>query len=214
MNIRRTKRARLNFHYLISSCLRPDRLRPLQRPRWEILALLLATIFHTSAVWAGNGRCIWDHLPPAKRSQLSLLEDYDIYNHLEPLFDAFSKTEVAGAAKAWGVAPNASDDILAAALGAGIGWGLQERSERKLFSEAHIRSEVLDAGWQHMDPAVKNIFTDPPDAKIDDEKAKSERRDRMYAVLGFASKPSGESEDAIILYLTGRSMRYVLEPHF
>ncbi len=214
MNIRRIKRARLNFLYLISSCLRPDRLRPLQRPRWEILALLLATIFHTSAVWAGNGRCIWDHLPQAKRSQLSILEDYDIYNHPEAMLDAFSKTEVAGAAKACGVASNASDDILGAALDAGVGWGLQERSERKLFSEAHIRSEVLDAGWQHMGPALKSYLTSPSEAKVDDEKANSDIRDRMYAALGFASKPSEDAKDAIILYLNARSIRDKFEPQF
>jgi hypothetical protein len=159
------------------------------------------------AAHAGDGRCLWTHLPEIKQGPAL---EAGLLGGPEAVAGVFTADEFQQAETACGSTPATAEAV----RNAGAGYILQLLAERWLAQKAGLSPQRLDAAWNKLAPEDRSQMRRWALATDLDPAAQDTAYRAFTAALGPGPALPEDATPKILTYVQGRTFRAVYEPGF
>jgi hypothetical protein len=156
---------------------------------------------------AGDGRCLWTHLPASKQPAAI---DAGLVDGPEALAASFTPQEFLAAENACG----ATSATVEAVRRAGAGYILQLLAERWLDTKAGLKPERLDEAWTGLDRNARARLQSWALAPAPDPAAREDAYRTFVSALGDPAARHVDAAPKLLTYVQGRVFRDAYEPGF
>jgi len=171
------------------------------------LLSVFVMIFLSAAAQAGDGRCVWSHLPVFIQ-QRALTAGLD--GGPSALSAAIPSDQVVQSEQICGLTPKNFEAFRRAESG----YMLQVLAERWLADQAQLSSPRLESAWVKMDKKAKTRIEQWAVALNHDPETHDAAYRSFVVALGNSTHLPADSKPKLLTYIQGRALREVYERRF
>jgi hypothetical protein len=190
----------------------PSALRASSQLRMRaVVTIRLLSIFtilsSVTAAQAGDGRCVWSHLPVSIQ-QRALAAGLD--GGPSALSAELPPDQLAQSEEICGLTPKNAEALRKAESG----YMLQVLAERWLADHAQLSAMRLEGAWINMDKETKERIENWAIALNHDPEAHDAAYRSFVLALGFSTHLPADAKPRLLTYIQGRALREVYERRF
>lgn len=171
------------------------------------LISISVVLFWSTVAQAGDGRCIWSHLPDSTR-QTALAAG--IEGGPSALGAEIPPDQLVRSEKICGLTPKNAEALRKAESG----YMLQVLAERWLADNAQLSRKQLDSAWINMDQKAKARIEQWAVELDHDPETHNVAYRSFIVALGASVHLPTDTKPQLLTYIQGRALREVYEPRF